>query len=293
MGFITETNQEYHEGSNIGGYQYIPIADIINNFIIMFTGEGKVIPKASRTEVQMHAKRAIQEFSYDVFKTYKAQEIEVPPSLTMQLPQDYVNWVQLNWVDQQGTERVMYPLRTTSNPVSILQDSSYEYTYDGQGALLLANESVTWERFKENSVKINSDDSPTNDIDVLADGLDGGRYGLDPEHANANGGFFIDDVTGLIHFSGAVTGSVVTLKYLSDGLGTDGEMVVHKFSEDAIYKYILFAIISVTANAQEYLVRRYRKSFVAARRVAKLRLSNFKAQTMTQIMRGKSKQIKH
>ena len=292
MGLINETQQAYHEGNKIGGYQYIPLADIINNFILMFTGEGKVIPKAKRTEIQMHAKRGIQEFSYDVFRSYKAYEIDVPPSLTMQLPQDYVGWVKVSWVDQQGTKRTMYPLRTTSNPLSILQDSSDNYTYDGNGALLLANESVTWQRFKENSEDTNTD-SYADAADTIARALTGDRYGLDPEYANANGGFYIDDITGLIHFSGAVTGATVTLDYISDGLATDAETVVHKFAEDAVYKYMLYSIIAVTLNAQEYLVRRYRKSFVAARRVAKIRLSNFKSEIMTQIMRGKSKQIKH
>lgn len=294
MGFINETQQAYHEGSNIGGYQYVPIADIINNFIIMFTGENKVLPKVNRTEVSMHAKRCLQEFSYDVFKTYKAYEIEIPPALTMQLPQDFVNHVSISWLDSNGSERPMYPLRTTSNPVSIIQDSSFEYTYDGGGELILANESVTWERFKENSTDtVSSNDSAADNIDTFADALNGQRFGLDPEYANANGGYYINRLTGLIHFSGAVNGSIVTLKYLSDSLGTDGEMVVHKFAEDAMYKYILYAIISVTDKAQEYLVRRYKKSYVAAKRVAKIRLNSLKSVEFTQILRGKSKQIKH
>jgi len=80
---------------------------------------------------------------------------------------------------------------------------------------------------------------------------------------------------------------------LSDGLANDGDMVVHKFAEDAVYKYILYSILAVTNGSQEYLVRRYKKSFVAAKRVAKIRLSNYKLKEMTQIMRGKSKHIKH
>lgn len=293
MGFITDTQETYYEGSSFGGYQYIPVADIINNFIIMFTGEGKVIPKARRTEIQMHAKRAIQEFSYDVFKSFKAHEIEIPPTLTMRLPQDYVNWVKVNWVDSQGMERTMHPVRVTSNPSSILQDSDYEYTYDGEGALTLANESVTWQRTTENAVDDNRDTSATDNVDTFDAALRGERFGLDPEHANSNGGFYIDDKTGLMHFTGAVNGAVVTLHYISDGMGTDAEVVVHKFAEDAVYKYILYAITSVTEGAQEYLVRRYKKSYVAAKRVSKIRLSNFKISAMTQAMRGKSKHIKH
>lgn len=292
MGFINETNQAYYEGDNIGGYQYIPLADIINNFSLMFTGEGKVIPKARRTEIQMHAKRGIQEFSYDVFKSHKSQEIEVPPALTMQLPQDYVNYVQFAFVDRNGNKRPLLPLRHTSNPPSILQDSNYDYLYDNNGAYLTANESVAWSKTKgvaNPSFEVNDD--PT--AGTTTEGERGARFGVDPAEANSNGGFYIDDLTGLVHFSSKLNGAIIVLDYISDGMGSDDEMIVHKFAEDALYKYILYSIIAVSSNSQEYLVRRYKKSFVAAKRVAKIRLSNFKQAAMTQLMRGKSKQIKH
>lgn len=287
MGFINETNQAYYEGDNIGGYQYVPLGDIINNFLLMFTGEGKVIPKARRTEIQMHAKRGIQEFSYDVFKSHKSQEIELPPALTMRLPQDYVNWVQFSFIDRNGNKRPLLPLRHTSNPSSILQDSDYDYLYDNNGNLLKANESATWTKTKgigNTTFEMEGD--------AVAEER-GARFGVDPTEANANGGFYIDDLTGLVHFSSKLNGALIVIDYISDGMGTDDEMVVHKFAEDAIYKYILYSIIAVSSSSQEYLVRRYKKSFIAAKRVAKIRLSNFKQAVMTQLMRGKSKQIKH
>ena len=291
MGFIQETNETYYSGGDLGSYQFVELSSIINNFILMFTGEGKVIPKARRTEIQMHAKRAIQEFSYDIFRTSKSYEIELSPSLTMPLPQDYVNWIKVVRIDSQGTERELAPIRVTSNPSSILQDSNYDYLYDDNGDLLLAHESKTWERTKQGGTA--SDNADEIRLGLLTNGQRGQRFGLDPENANSNGGFYIDEAMGIMHFTGGAAGSIITLKYLSDGMGKDDEMVVHKFAEDAVYKYIVYSIINVTMGAQEYLVRRYKKNFVAAKRVAKLRLSNLKAGALTQIMRGKSKQIKH
>jgi hypothetical protein len=293
MGFITDSNETYYEGGTFGGYQFVPLEEIVNNFVLMFTGEGKVLPKVNLTEVRMHCRRAIQEFSYDVFRTYKAQEIEVPPSLTMRLPQDYVNWVKISRIDSQGVERPMHPVRIVSNPSAILQDNDYNYLYDGQGDLLEANNSETWNRSKQKQQGDYNQPNQYDDMDTLTSGSNGGRYGLDPEHANSNNGFFIDDKTGLIHFTGGANGALVSLQYLSDGNGEDGEMVVHKFAEDAVYKYILYSMISVQMNAQEYLVRRYKKSYLGAKRNAKLRLSNLKPQAMLQVLRGKSKQIKH
>ena len=83
------------------------------------------------------------------------------------------------------------------------------------------------------------------------------------------------------------------LKYISDSLGTDGEMQVHKFAEEAMYKCIMYSILCVTSDIPEYQVRRYKKEKFAATRKAKLRLSNIKLEEITQVLRGKSKQIKH
>ena len=70
-------------------------------------------------------------------------------------------------------------------------------------------------------------------------------------------------------------------------------MQVHKFAEEAVYKYLLYAILSTRANTPEYVVRRFKKEKFAAIRQAKLRLSNIKLEEITQTLRGKSKWIKH
>ena len=70
-------------------------------------------------------------------------------------------------------------------------------------------------------------------------------------------------------------------------------MQVHKFAEEAMYKCIAYAVLSTRANTPEYVVRRFKKERFAAIRSAKLRLSNIKLEEITQILRGKSKQIKH
>ena len=70
-------------------------------------------------------------------------------------------------------------------------------------------------------------------------------------------------------------------------------MSVHKFAEDALYKYMAYAILSTRTNVPEYLVSRFKKERGAAKRNAKLRLSNIKIEEITQVMRNKSKIIKH
>jgi len=60
------------------------------------------------------------------------------------------------------------------------------------------------------------------------------------------------------------------------------------FGSIVIYFSWLISIVT-----PEYLVQRFKRERSAALRNAKIRLSNIKLEEITQIMRGKSKWIKH
>ena len=288
MGLITQTGQAYYTGSDFGGYQFTSLEHIINQFIIAYVGEDKIISKIKRTDVAFHAMRALQELSFDTFKSTKSQEIVVPASLTMVLPQDYVNYIKLTWSDSSGIEHVIYPAAKTSNPLQVQQNAAGDYQFDGT-ALDVDNTSTTNASFNTMSLSQNTNDY---DDDTFLS-FSGERYGLDPQYAQVNGSFFIDELTGKIHFSSNISGKTVILKYISDSLGTDAEMKVHKLAEQAMYSHIAYAILSTRNNVQEYIVQRFKKQRFADTRKAKLRLSNIKLEEITQILRGKSKQIKH
>jgi hypothetical protein len=448
MGLLdSTTQQDYYQGNDHGNYQFTSLDDVINQFMVAYVGEDKIISRVKRVDVAFHAQRALQELSFDTFKSTKAQEITLPPSLQMILPQDYVNYTKISWVDSAGIKHLMYPASKTSNPSSNpLQDSEGNFTLQAVGTMtegvdtsivldaeyknILVGMKVSSPNIPEGSVVYsttnsgsittiqiassatgpftaiidytgtetfifeNSDgslilpeksshilenityvlgedkltQSPNTDVSNIEVGMlvsnkgfpvgttvidvngavittsnpsnnvfnpavnteftfistdkvdtttwsnyksgtpsenqddyqddtywpmDGSRYGLDPQHAQANGSFYIDDKSGKIHFSSNVSGKTVILDYISDSLGTDGEMQVHKFAEEAMYKWIAHAILSTRANVQEYVVQRFKKERFAAIRTAKLRLSNIKIEEITQILRGKSKQIKH
>ena len=527
MGLLDGKSQSQYYGSeNLGSYQFISLEDIVNQFLVAYVGEEKIISKARRIDVAFHAQRAIQELSFDTFKSIKAQEITLPPSLTMALPHDYVNYTKISWSDSAGIKHPLYPTKHTSNPFPILQqdDGGYDfdvststgfltnYNFESIGTILswdtgsslgawvrkgafgtpvidhvsinsnkltfvhgsktfAANSNVSpaysgsttarlygvWQKINlagntslditatatsaassgikgngkirigitslepthtsEFGVRFNvnttnpdatwntngyyncamadpliynlldnnnnasymdfddgvqetlsltgidttniptdadgnkfayifitstvidfttaSDDAATastNTVDsvtVTGDQAinnlqredesftwssyksstpsdnqedyqddtywrwDSERYGLEPGHAQINGSFFIDNLKGLIHFSSNISGKNVVLDYISDGLGTESEMQVHKFAEEAMYKWIIYSILSTRTNIPEYVIRRYQKEKFAAVRQAKLRLSNFKLEELTQVLRGKSKHIKH
>ena len=535
MGLLDDSLQQYYQGNDFGNYQFTSLDDIITQFQIAYVGEDKIISKVKRSDIAFHAQRALQELSFDTFKSCKAQEIVVPASLQMILPHDYVNYTKISWSDSAGIKHPLYPISNTSNPTNITQgaDGNYvfpigfelgtnmgfdyaiatewvmssprSWNYDNTQATASADDSIgvvsgaltfthhleighannesyvynTWQEIDvtgvpfielsaeglsqatdtnivggtlrigitgvspndynppefynsptnstygptspvtsstpfyssynasavtspdlsltpwlqtlagdegylewtngENSLKtlavadavdvsgydkiyvvitsrstftglavstpltpasgaflttinslvgvnsidaisvVNTGVSGTLSSSTVGDSsltwnnykantpsanqnnyqddvywpLDGSRYGLDPGQANANGSYFIDCTLGKIHFSSNIAGKTVILDYISDSLGTDGEMQVHKFAEEAMYKWIAHAILATRANTQEYLVNRFKKERFAAVRTAKLRLSNIKLEELTQILRGKSKQIKH
>ena len=494
MGLLTTTHKDYYQGNELGNYQFVSLEDIINQFMVVYVGDQKIIQKASRIDVAFHAQRALAELSFDTFKSIKSQQIDIPNTLVMQLPQDYVNYTKLTWTDSAGIKHPLYPTNRTSNPFQIRQDDDGAYTFpedleyivngdfasnfgapwfragdskffghtlrpglgidneilkfsfitkNGSGAsnwghamavyqeidtsdllyldisadgtadtitegvgtlrfglstslpdsyiknpvgsvtspittninttmfdLLDTNgnpsylewvgptstgstsstetklsidvqsvnkvyaivvsfvdwntglssgnsenmnyidnlsvtnayastslqpklgnetESSTWKSYKGTTPSENNNDDYEDDTYWPANGE---RYGLDPQHAQVNGSFFIDPRLGKIHFSSNISGRTVILDYISDSLGTDGEMQVHKFAEDAMYKWITHAVLSTSSYGQA-LVPRLTKDKFAAVRKAKLRLSNLKIEELTQVLRGKSKQIKH
>ena len=290
MGLITETGSAYYSGNNLGGYQFTSLENIIDQFIIAYVGEDKIISKVRKQDVVFHAKRGLQEFSFDTFKSTKAFEIVVPATLQMDLPQDYVNYVKLSYCDNAGIERNLYPARVTSNPEKITQNADGSYAFSNNE--IQTSDSTTWDKYKSNIPSENN----KNDFDYddnIPDYNIGRRYGIDPAHAQVNGSYYIDELKGKIHFSSNLSGETITLKYISDSLGTDAEMQVHKFAEEAMYKYIAYAILSTKANIPVSIINRFKKEATASKRQAKLRLSKIKLEEITQILRGKSKRIKH
>ena len=287
--------------ANYGGYEYISMADVINNFLVAYVGAGKLIPHVKRTDVMFHAKRGLQEFSYDTLKSIKSQELTIPDSLSVIIPQDYVNYVQMSWIDDFGVKHIIYPTTLTGNPYEIPVPNA-----DGSGIptqnSLGENEqgpSIIEQRWDTANDKLISGniDLDFYNANILGWTWDkvayGQRYGLEPETSQKNGWFTINDREGKFSFSSNLKGRLILLEYVSDGLSVDYDMRIPKMAEEAIYMHIAYSILAGRVNVPEYVVRRYKVDRRAALRNAKIRLSNIKLEEFTQIMRGKSKWIKH
>jgi len=508
-----------------GNYQFVTLQTVMDQFMISYVGKDKIIPTINKLDVQFHAMRGLQEFSYDTLKSYKGFEFTLPPKLSVILPQDFVAYTQVSWSDSNGIKHPIHYTNDTSNPRNPYQtendslhgqdnpfslhaigtftagssvvelDGLYPELFtsvQGVGGVTIkfinpgmfdgvvvsggfkgAHVYAVWhdKTTQKTSIQINSPNdghnvnnvqivpsvsgdmhlefhyqnpisipydpakansynlipgvklpilynpvfsathnkitaaspadvadirvgmkvccsneyfnnqnclvldvdyengfiwvhgpqqtashnsplpagtpliastvAPTGttftsipslcfvDEDILAKNaqrrnhgphmyeesdtltsfkgsneydeatddeiraLGGAKYGLDPQRANANGTFYIDQDKGTMRFSSDLVGKTIIIDYISDSLGQVREQVVHKFAEEAMYKWIAYAVLATRSNTPEYLVARFKKERFAEMRKAKLRLQNINFKEFTQILRGKSKLIKH
>ena len=283
---------------NYGSYAYTSLNDVINGFIATYVGEHKLIGDVKRTDVIFHAKRGLQEFSYDTLKSVKSQEITIPPSLGVTIPQDYVNYVSLAYIDQLGVRHPIYPANNlTSSPYEVpLQDEAGDYTMDNTGDLLEGT-SITnarWATANDRLLNgnITFDDYWSYGSYLTGNPFYGQRYGNDPQNSQRNGWFNMNERDGTIAFSSNLKDRLIILDYISDGLAYDLDSRIPKMAEDALYAHILYSILASRINQPEYVIQRLKKDRSAKLRNAKIRLSNIKLSEIVQVMRGKSKWIK-
>lgn len=282
-----------------GYYSRVHLNDIINNFIIAYIGDGKVLSKVPRYEVAFWAQRSVQEFSYDIFHSEKTIEVELNSTLQMSLPSDYVNYVNISFLDNFGNLKTIQPSRSTKATKAVAQDDEYKYLYDNDGKVVFKETSDTLNRYQTTNRVLTAEEA-SDYYNGYYDNDDysyfGRRYGSEPERQNFNGSYVLDLEAGKIFFDSSFKqGSIIVLRYISDGIGDNDNfdnVLVPKLAEDAIYTNILYNLSKLRVSSAGASAL-YKKEASAKMRNAKIRLSNMKTEEMAQVLRGKSKWIKH
>jgi hypothetical protein len=307
MAYITQ--EKYYENSGVapvdanwGSYQYVSLEDIVNNFLLMYSGNHSLINNEERYKILFHAKRAIQELNYDAFKQVKVLELTVNDTLKYILPSDYVNWVRVN-LYKDGYLRPLTENIQVLSSLAYLQDNTGKILFDQQGNALSPEFSeIDLQRLKgiKRSIYLNPQSPYDGQEGWNVDGCwyfdygIGARYGLNTETANFNPTFNIDAKSGVINFNSDMYGESVILEYISDGLenGNDASVSVNKLFEKFIYAYITYEILNSKLGVQEYIVNRARKEKTALLRNSKIRLSNIHPGRLLMNLRGMDKWLK-
>ena len=306
MAYIT--NYQYYTNSgtvpqnaNWGEYQYVSLKDIVNNFMLMYVGDDKLVNNITRYNVLFHAKRGIQEINYDALRNIKVLQQSVGDDLRFILPPDYVNYVRIS-VEKDG---ILFPLHENSQinyADEYLKDNNGNLLFDQNGEVLEEELSqldrdrlagLPKQQFLENGLRY-GDWGWCVDGSCYFNYRVGGYYGLDTSKANVNDSFRINKQSGVINFSSGVNAQSIVLEYVSDGMenGADDSVTINKLAEDYLYSYIRWAILDNKIDTQEYVVRRAKKEKMAKLRNAKIRLSNMHSGRLLMTLRGRDKWIK-
>lgn len=305
MAYIS--NFKYYENDglgqgdeNWGSYQYITLADVVNNFMLMYVGNHELINNIDRYKVLFHAKRGIQELNYDAMREVKVLQQSLDDQIRLVLPSDYVNYVRISMYED-GELRPLVENVQINYSRSYLQDHEAKILFDKDGGILEGTSEVDYKRIKGLDKSMYLGEGLMNGCEGYCDNgywyferAIGARYGLNTETANINPTFRIDKRTGVINFSSEMSGKEVVIEYISDGLemGNDSEVVVNKLAEEFIYAYIKYMILSTKLGVQEYIVRRAQKEKTAMYRNAKLRMSNIHPSRLLMSLRGQNNWIK-
>ena len=257
------------EDKNWGSYQYVSLQDIVNNFLLMYSGNHSLVNNEEKYKVLFHAKRAVQELNYDAFKEMKVLELTVPDNLRFILPSDYVNWVRIS-LYKDGWLRPMSENIQTLSAKAYLQDNTGRILFDNYGNALSPEYSdIDFDRLTriKKSIYLNQGSQYDGQYGWNYDGMwyfdysIGTAYGLNTETANFNPTFNVDRKAGVINFDSPMVGQQCVLEYVSDGMeGGDNSLItVNKLFEKYVYAYIQYEILNAKFGVQEYVINRARK----------------------------------
>lgn len=275
----------YQNESNWGDYQYIPLSQLVDNFMLEQIGDDRLLSNVKRYNVLQHFKRGIQEFNYDTLKEIKVVELELNDNLLLTLPHDYVSYVRVSVL---GIDGLLRPLSQDSRTLigrAYLQDHEYNILFDEDGYPLEANETETFKRYS-----LTSATSP----DICEEyEYNSPNFGLNP-NLNANGYFSIDKRKGVMSFSSNIKGRIIVLEYVSDGLeyNNGDEIMVHKFAEQALYSYVKYALLNNKYGVQEYIINRAKKDYYRDLQNTNIRMLNLNGSELLILLNGRKKWLK-
>jgi len=246
-----QTDEQYHSSeSNYGKYQYIDMAEVINELLSDTIDPDHYLTNTRRSRLVQKTKEGIRVLNREIKKTILAIEITVSPKLYMPLPQDYMDWVRVSAV---APDFKLHSLKTNYDiPTALgyLQDSNYDLLFDANGETLTADSSNHFNKPYKKYIF------------------------CEPDKSYLNGEFVIDERRGVIGFSRGMEGKEIVMEYVSDGIQMgelkEEEITVHKNIKEVLLKYVYMACIIGKRTVPQNEKYRSNQDYKAALHNAKL-----------------------
>lgn len=284
----------YNDPSLHGNYQYVTLNDIINDYMTNRDADDytSTVP---RYKVLYQAKRGLRELYYDVLREIRAIELDLSPMLTVVLPPDFVNYVRISWVGEDGQLHPMAMDNSMSIAQVYLQDNNYNLLFDDEGCVLQDDGLPAG----ASGVDIEPENTTGSNCTCYSVCYDGFLPNKDNSRVFPNGKFRLDPSAGLIQFGSDAKGKSIVLEYISDGLFTgceglpEAQIRVHKFAESALLDFIFYQLVKNRRNVPANEKHRARKEYYNSRRITKRRINALRFSDIKQVFKGDSKWIKN
>ena len=279
---MATNSQEYYNDSSLhGNYQYINLEEIIDE-LQMIKGKNQFLRSIPRAEFIMYAKRTLREFNLDLTQEVKAIELEINDTLNLVLPEDFLSYVRISYIDENGELRPIAQSNSLLIAKSYLQDNDGNILFDNDGNILSTDLTDTFVN------PPNTDRSFTYGYSFSPN--------ADLTKSNPNK-FRLDRDRGLIQFNSSVEGKNVVLEYVSDGLYNnfggldDSDIRVNKILEEAIIDAVYYKSIKHNSDAPEYEKRTAKKNYFNSKRLAKRRMNTLRKDEVIQAFAGASRWV--
>ena len=260
-----QTPVDYHENEELhGGYQFVTLKKVIDTLEAFSMDPDHYLSNTPRRLLRLQAKQGIKALTRSVKRIIKAVEQTVGPELYRVLPQDYVDYVRISYVDDQRRLVTLDRNNNINTAIGYLQDNESKILFDEDGNIIEADSHNTYNH--------------THTIYEFALTPSGQQPYLDTSKLTRSGEFKIDEERGRIAFSSNMEDREVVIEYVSDGLGNedlkDEEIKIHKDLEQALLKYVYSECISGRRNVPATEKRRAKLEYKTLKHEAKIAALN-------------------
>ena len=278
------TDEQYLGDNSLwGDYQYKPLKELINTYLAS-QGEDDYSYTEQRTRIVAIARRGVAELSSTAARTVKAREIVLNSSLQVAMPQDYINYVRISTVDEKGFLR---PVTVNPYVVSVdayLQDNNLNILFDSDGFILT-------DETKPSTVGLPTIKEDVSDVREYS--FRAGEYAFNPNVdrslQNYTSVVVEDKANGRFMFDSSMEEKSIVLEYISDGLyqeGGDGEIRIHKFAEEALYRYITYILIKDRRHVPANEKARAKRDYYVMKKNVKKRMNSMRKSDLEKAFRG-------
>jgi len=266
---------------------YISVDQVVNDFLLNVDVDDYA-GHATDISVRTHALRGIRELGFDVNKVVKSIKLPVESNDTVELPDDFVDYIKIGVV---GSNGVVYVLGENKNI-----NQSMAYVLDSNGNPIDSDDDGVFDRV-ESKGPTNSG-SPT--VDLVENGLDsfvfrnylydggfGALYGFGG--GKSFGQFRMNLEQNRIEISSNTDAAEVVMEYISDEARSSNP-VIHVYAEEALMAYIYYKIVERKASVPANEKARARSEYYNERRKANARMKSVSKDDILKTIRKNFKQ---